>query len=155
MTGPNSESENAANALLSADFVSDFSPDEALTGNTLPIVLNVAFAPGCFGSALAFDLDDPTCQTCVFASQCQPVHVQSVATLEATFAQHGDPAVEAKEKRNQKERSSYAADVLEETGRIVTPHAKDDEESAQRKREKGRARAVKFRANKAAKTASK
>jgi hypothetical protein len=117
-----------------------------MTGDTSPTVLNVAFAPGCFGSAVSFNLEDQICQECVFAGQCEPVHIESIATLEAAFAKHGNPAVKAKEKRNQKDRANYASDVLEETGRTVTPHAKDDEESAQRERDFGRARAAKFRA---------
>lgn len=41
------------------------------------------FAPGCFGSALAFKEDDSVCQGCVFKAQCEPVHVEARVALRA------------------------------------------------------------------------
>lgn len=46
----------------------------------------VAHAPGCFGSALAFKEEDPQCQSCMFASDCKP---RSQARLAALRAQYG------------------------------------------------------------------
>lgn len=146
MTSLQSESENTANAPLSADVLGNISPNEPMTGDTSPTILNVAFAPGCFGSAVNFNLEDQVCQKCVFADQCEPVHIQSVVALSAHFALHGDPVEKAKKKRNTKEREIYAADVLDKTGRTVTPHSKDAEENAQRERDQNRARAANFRA---------
>lgn len=39
------------------------------------------FAPGCFGSALAFKEGDPVCGTCVFAQRCKPLHEEAHARL--------------------------------------------------------------------------
>lgn len=39
------------------------------------------FAPGCYGSALAFKEDDSVCMGCVFKAQCQPVHIEARAAL--------------------------------------------------------------------------
>ena len=41
------------------------------------------FAPGCFGSALAFKADDAVCEGCIFKAQCQPVHLEALASLRA------------------------------------------------------------------------
>jgi len=43
------------------------------------------FAPGCFGSALAFQPDNTICQACPFNSQCQPLHEQNLAALRQRF----------------------------------------------------------------------
>lgn len=43
------------------------------------------FAPGCFGSALAFNGDDMICRTCMFCSQCEPVHDLAKAQLRKHF----------------------------------------------------------------------
>lgn len=43
-----------------------------------------AFAPGCFGSALAFQEESPTCTACQFAMQCKPLHEANLVKL------HGD-----------------------------------------------------------------
>lgn len=39
------------------------------------------FAPGCYGSALAFKSDDSVCMGCIFQPQCEPVHRVALATL--------------------------------------------------------------------------
>lgn len=44
--------------------------------NTVP-----PFAPGCFGSALAYKDGDSVCMGCVFQAQCQPVHVEARIAL--------------------------------------------------------------------------
>lgn len=41
------------------------------------------FAPGCFGSALAFKEDDSVCMGCVFKAECQPIHLEARAALRA------------------------------------------------------------------------
>lgn len=43
------------------------------------------FAPGCFGSALAFQADDVICRNCVFSSQCEPVHSVAKTELRKRF----------------------------------------------------------------------
>lgn len=42
-------------------------------------------APGCFGSALAFQADDMICSRCVFAAQCEPVHIIAKSELRKRF----------------------------------------------------------------------
>lgn len=42
-------------------------------------------APGCFGSALAFEANDMICGHCVFASQCEPVHALAKMELRKRF----------------------------------------------------------------------
>jgi hypothetical protein len=44
--------------------------------NTIP-----QFAPGCFGSALAFDENAPVCSVCTFKDQCGPVHELNLIAL--------------------------------------------------------------------------
>jgi len=39
------------------------------------------FAPGCFGSALAFDEAAPVCTVCRFAAECRPMHEANLAAL--------------------------------------------------------------------------
>ncbi len=39
------------------------------------------FAPGCYGSALAFKESEGVCLACVFRSQCQPLHEANLAAL--------------------------------------------------------------------------
>lgn len=41
------------------------------------------FAPGCFGSALAYKDEDSVCMGCVFKAQCQPIHLEARAALRA------------------------------------------------------------------------
>ncbi|SCW95770.1 hypothetical protein [Ancylobacter rudongensis] len=43
------------------------------------------FAPGCFGSALAYRETDSICTACVFAGRCKPLHLQAQAALRARF----------------------------------------------------------------------
>lgn len=43
------------------------------------------FAPGCFGSALAFQDDHPVCKSCVFRQQCEPQHEANLVTLRLTL----------------------------------------------------------------------
>lgn len=43
------------------------------------------FAPGCFGSALAFQTDNSVCRACPFADRCQPLHEQNLAALREKF----------------------------------------------------------------------
>lgn len=39
------------------------------------------FAPGCFGSALAYQEDHQFCKSCKFAEQCKPLHERNLAIL--------------------------------------------------------------------------
>lgn len=39
------------------------------------------FAPGCYGSALAFDGESPVCQSCKFAQTCKVLHMENLAEL--------------------------------------------------------------------------
>jgi hypothetical protein len=39
------------------------------------------FAPGCFGSALAFQEDHSVCRGCKFLADCKPLHEQNLETL--------------------------------------------------------------------------
>lgn len=39
------------------------------------------FAPGCFGSALAFKSADQICRQCVFRAQCEPEHYKNLQAL--------------------------------------------------------------------------
>lgn len=55
--------------------------------NTIP-----AFAPGCFGSALAFQATTPTCLACEFAAQCKPLHEINFKRL------HGDVVLSKRRK---------------------------------------------------------
>src|SRR5690606_2664164 len=41
------------------------------------------FAPGCFGSALAFQPDHAVCRGCKFVEQCRPMHEENLARLRA------------------------------------------------------------------------
>lgn len=41
------------------------------------------FAPGCFGSALAYQEEHPVCRGCKFAEQCRPMHEENLARLRA------------------------------------------------------------------------
>lgn len=43
------------------------------------------FAPGCFGSALAYQGDNSFCRACVFQAECEPLHQQTLAALRARF----------------------------------------------------------------------
>ncbi len=40
-----------------------------------------AFAPGCFGSALAFEETAPVCAVCKFAEGCRPLHERNLDIL--------------------------------------------------------------------------
>lgn len=40
-----------------------------------------AFAPGCYGSALAFTAEDDICRTCPFRVTCEPRHLTAMAQL--------------------------------------------------------------------------
>lgn len=44
------------------------------------------FAPGCFGSALAYDDAAPICQVCKFAGECQPMHLTNLAALQTALS---------------------------------------------------------------------
>ena len=43
-------------------------------------------APGCFGFAIAFDPDTPTCKACPFMSKCQPLAYQNLQVASATVS---------------------------------------------------------------------
>ena len=43
------------------------------------------FAPGCYGSALAFDIEQSVCRRCAFATSCQTLHQENLAALRARF----------------------------------------------------------------------
>ncbi len=40
------------------------------------------FAPGCYGSALAYDDAAPICQVCKFAGECKPLHLSNLEALQ-------------------------------------------------------------------------
>lgn len=40
-----------------------------------------AFAPGCFGSALAFQKDHSICRDCKFSAECEPLHNENIKRL--------------------------------------------------------------------------
>ncbi|MFA9261821.1 MAG: hypothetical protein ACEQSB_00475 [Undibacterium sp.] len=44
-----------------------------------------SFAPGCFGSALAYGEKIPVCRGCIFAASCQPLHEKNLAKLREHF----------------------------------------------------------------------
>lgn len=56
-----------------------------------------AFAPGCFGSALAYQAEHAVCKNCVYQAQCEPLHQANLAKLRAHF--------QIKERYKVKERS--------------------------------------------------
>jgi hypothetical protein len=43
------------------------------------------YAPGCFGSALAFKKADLICSNCPFALACEPVHVTNITILRSKY----------------------------------------------------------------------
>jgi hypothetical protein len=43
------------------------------------------FAPGCFGSALAFNASDSICRNCVFSKECEPTHKRAKEELRNYF----------------------------------------------------------------------
>lgn len=54
-----------------------------------------AFSPGCFGSALAFDKQNPGCNACVFNAQCEPLHKINLLALQDHFGVNEAPAKRA------------------------------------------------------------
>lgn len=74
--------------------------------------ISTDLAPGCFGSALTYRADATECLQCMFASRCQPIHVDSVALLTAALATHPDTlrrrALHEKKKVADKERIARA-----------------------------------------------
>lgn len=44
-----------------------------------------AFAPGCFGSALAFQGSNAVCRACSFKTECQTMHETNLAALRTRF----------------------------------------------------------------------
>lgn len=48
------------------------------------------FAPGCFGSALAY-AENSFCRACVFREQCEPMHKQNLTALRARFGIDTNP----------------------------------------------------------------
>jgi len=43
------------------------------------------FAPGCFGSVIAFSASDAICKNCPFAEKCKPAHEQRRQKLRAAY----------------------------------------------------------------------
>ncbi|SOC90118.1 hypothetical protein SAMN05216358_0142 [Rhizobium sp. AN5] len=43
------------------------------------------YAPGCYGSAVAFKKDDTVCRGCKFASMCEPAHLEAQAVLRERY----------------------------------------------------------------------
>lgn len=43
------------------------------------------FAPGCFGSALAYEETTPVCQVCKFATECRPMHQRNLTALQTAL----------------------------------------------------------------------
>lgn len=71
------------------------------------------FAPGCFGSALAFKPNEGICTACVFRQQCEPAHQIAFEALRAelgidTPATRGRPAVVEQSRRDLFERDPSA-----------------------------------------------
>lgn len=55
-----------------------------------------AFAPGCFGSALAFEETAPVCAVCKFADGCRPLHERNLAVLRERVGVRGKGSKKAK-----------------------------------------------------------
>lgn len=73
------------------------------------------FAPGCFGSALAFNQDNAICKACIFADKCQPLHEENLGRLRAHFG-----IVPKAEKKPKKEMvSSIGLAVSEKTRQLI------------------------------------
>ncbi|OCP22016.1 MULTISPECIES: hypothetical protein [unclassified Ensifer] len=54
------------------------------------------FAPGCFGSALAFDDQAPVCSVCKFAESCRPLHEHNLQILRDRVGVKGKGSKKAK-----------------------------------------------------------
>jgi len=46
---------------------------------------DLRFAPGCFGSIIAFSSEDGVCSHCPFAEQCESAHEERKRKLQATY----------------------------------------------------------------------
>lgn len=49
------------------------------------VILVPEFAPGCFGSALAFSKTDMICRACPFSERCEPVHQKAKMLMKVRF----------------------------------------------------------------------
>ncbi len=54
------------------------------------------FAPGCFGSALAFEETAPVCTVCIFAESCRPLHERNLEILRERVGVEGKGSKKAK-----------------------------------------------------------
>ena len=64
------------------------------------------FAPGCFGSAVSFSADDPTCGRCAFADRCGSASGRTAAIVRQMFADSG--ALTRAERKSAAEAASRA-----------------------------------------------
>ena len=69
-----------------------------------------AFAPGCFGSALAYSECDAVCSVCPFKTKCEPAHLATKAELRERYGikTSAEVAIEKREKRVADERKRKA-----------------------------------------------
>ncbi|MBX4911400.1 hypothetical protein HJA82_29240 [Rhizobium bangladeshense] len=54
------------------------------------------FAPGCFGSALAYEETAPVCSICVFSETCRPLHERNLLILRERVGVKGKGSKKAK-----------------------------------------------------------
>jgi hypothetical protein len=59
-------------------------------------VIIPSFAPGCFGSALAFEETAPVCAVCKFAETCRPLHFANLEILRERVGVTGKGSKKAK-----------------------------------------------------------
>jgi len=71
------------------------------------------FAPGCFGSALAFKSEDVVCSNCPFAAACEPAHLEARRLLRERYGLQTTQEVvraEISARKAEKEERSRALD---------------------------------------------
>lgn len=71
------------------------------------------FAPGCFGSALAFKSADQICRQCVFRSKCEPEHQKSLTALREKYG------IKVKNKTGSLEEDDLYIGLTRKTAEIV------------------------------------
>ena len=67
------------------------------------------FAPGCFGSALAFSQDDEVCKACPFHGDCETRSVTALASLQSMFGVASKPRRRKSEAMSQKAEEIFNA----------------------------------------------
>ena len=78
------------------------------------------YAPGCFGSAVAFKKDDTVCRGCKFASLCEPAHLEAQRVLRERYGikttQEG-----LAEQRQQREAEKQQREAIRPAEMLVLP----------------------------------